>query len=523
MTFRRILRRLLSAGYFPREVPPVITTRAFGLLLARNWKSRPPAFQNNPRSTIPARHSLVRSGPLRRSLLIPNPVSYAALADELASNWVEIERSILLSPFSKSRPVFHHRGGRAFLPLFSRNRLVELRARSRAGRRVLVSTDIARFYASIYTHSIPWALHGKDVAKARRNDDKLTGNRIDRASRNCTGSQTIGIPIGPDSSLVIAELILAAVDRQLQSEFRGCKTFRHMDEYEVAVGSRDQAEEVLASIQRTLGNYELELNPRKTTIDELPTYHEAPWVSVLRTLSIPKHPTAQANSLVRLFDLGFVTAREAPSEPVLRYLTGRAKNTMVDLKNWRLFQHLLLESITAEPGTIPNVMTAILKHKEEHFALDRDAIAETLNGVIGRHAPLGHDNEVAWALWSLMTLKLPVTSDAAEKLSMTNDPVVMLVALHAEASGLTDSNLDKEPWLKAIGDPEAALADEHWLTVYEASNRGWLPIDPNVVLGNESFSFLRRLDVTFYDESAIESPDPTGVPPSTGFAPSFYP
>jgi hypothetical protein len=90
------------------------------------------------------------------------------------------------------------------------------RARSRTASRYLLATDLSQFYPSIYTHSIPWALHTKSVAKAKPNDYSLLGNVLDLAMRNGQDKQTIGIPIGPDTSLVIAEAILSSVDVQLK-------------------------------------------------------------------------------------------------------------------------------------------------------------------------------------------------------------------------------------------------------------------------------------------------------------------
>ena len=43
----------------------------------------------------------------------------------------------------------------------------------------VVHTDISDCYGSIYTHSIAWALHTREVAKNRRNDKNLIGNVID--------------------------------------------------------------------------------------------------------------------------------------------------------------------------------------------------------------------------------------------------------------------------------------------------------------------------------------------------------
>lgn len=63
----------------------------------------------------------------------------------------------------------------------------------RARAPLIVRTDINQFYGSIYTHSIPWALHGKATAKANRSP-ALLGNALDECVRNAQDGQTIGVP-----------------------------------------------------------------------------------------------------------------------------------------------------------------------------------------------------------------------------------------------------------------------------------------------------------------------------------------
>jgi hypothetical protein len=84
----------------------------------------------------------------------------------------------------------------------------------------LIKTDIKNFYPSIYTHSIPWALHGKDFIRtenncSNRNNYNLTGNRLDKLFQNANDGCTNGIPIGPVVSDLIAEIVLSGVDRKL--------------------------------------------------------------------------------------------------------------------------------------------------------------------------------------------------------------------------------------------------------------------------------------------------------------------
>ncbi len=56
-------------------------------------------------------------------------------------------------------------------------------------------TDIIDCYSAIYTHSIPWALHSRTVAKTQRGTE-LLGNEIDFLIREMVYGQTNGIPQG---------------------------------------------------------------------------------------------------------------------------------------------------------------------------------------------------------------------------------------------------------------------------------------------------------------------------------------
>ena len=79
----------------------------------------------------------------------------------------------------------------------------------------VLHTDISGCYGSIYTHSIAWALHDKDHAKAHRSDKELLGNRIDKLIRDTNDGQTNGIPEGSVLMDFIAEIILGYIDSEL--------------------------------------------------------------------------------------------------------------------------------------------------------------------------------------------------------------------------------------------------------------------------------------------------------------------
>src|SRR5690625_7724268 len=75
--------------------------------------------------------------------------------------------------------------------------------------------DIANFYDSIYTHSIEWGFIGREQAKSNRNIDNI-GRELDRLVSRTNSKETAGIPTGPFTSRIISELILDAIDNELE-------------------------------------------------------------------------------------------------------------------------------------------------------------------------------------------------------------------------------------------------------------------------------------------------------------------
>ena len=88
----------------------------------------------------------------------------------------------------------------------------------------LIHIDIANCYGSLYTHSIPWALHGKDkIKKALQNNKKdshLIGNIIDTHLKNISYGQTNGIPQGSVLMDFIAEMVLGYIDSEIDRKIK---------------------------------------------------------------------------------------------------------------------------------------------------------------------------------------------------------------------------------------------------------------------------------------------------------------
>lgn len=113
--------------------------------------------------------------------------------------------------------------------------------------RYMFVTDITNCYGAIYTHTIAWALMGKDKAKEKREKHGLLGNLIDNYIQGMQYGQTNGIPQGSVLSDFIAEIILAYADKELSEKLNAASIsnyhiVRYRDDYRVFCNSKENVE-----------------------------------------------------------------------------------------------------------------------------------------------------------------------------------------------------------------------------------------------------------------------------------------
>jgi hypothetical protein len=497
------LRTLLARGYFPKELP-----RPFGTgSIARCLTSTPvlpgdfgkTAVRGNRLPTAHmAIYSLARGGLVRRPLSICNPLHYFLLCKELVQNWGAIKPRVAGTPLAATAPVFKG-AGRAIDGRCPQGARHELAQGTRVGRRYILQTDINRFYHSIYTHSISWALHDKATAKANRTLG-LLGNKIDYWIRMGQDQQTVGVPIGHDTSLVMAELIMQRCDEALVREVPNLRGHRFIDDYELSFQTRTEAEDAFHVLDRCLADFELALNLKKTKISELPMPFEPAWTTELKVFSFSRNSQfGQAADLNNFFNKAFALHSSNPGESVLSFAIAKLRGMDVDPGNWELFQKLLLLCATPEPATLPYVLEQIITRKNAGAAPLVPALEEVANELIVKHSPLRHSSEVANAAWACLALRLRLHDKAVDAISRCDDSVVALLALDCERHKLVSKPLEKSIWISHM--TQESLYDKHWLLAYEANIKKWLPNTGGVdhVQADVNFRFLKRNKVSFYN------------------------
>ena len=137
----------------------------------------------------------------------------------------------------------------------------------------LFVTDITNCYASIYTHTIAWALLGKEEAGRKRFDKKLWANRMDTYIRWMQSGQSNGIPLGSAVYDFIAEMVLGYADMQLADRLKKegiteYKVLRYRDDYKIFCNSKEHIDKIAFVLQEILADLNFQLNAKKTKMTE---------------------------------------------------------------------------------------------------------------------------------------------------------------------------------------------------------------------------------------------------------------
>ena len=277
---KEIAEWLLKAGFFPEShiLPPTFVSDSLEL------KEKP---YNKEIKKLTRRNLLTISYPKSllssRSFSIQHPYNYHDIVFYLYHNW----ESVLDKLFSEENKIYSYS---IHFPVCNKDKSPQS-SLSRSRHMVyewiqmaendmiqdaihydfLVKTDITNFYHSIYTHSIAWAIDGREEAFLDRDYD-LLGNKIDKLVQYANDARTNGIPVGSALSDLIAEILLCEVDLCVSRKIKDLDfiAVRFKDDYRFLCKDENDGQHFLSVLSDELGKINLMLNERKTTISKLP-------------------------------------------------------------------------------------------------------------------------------------------------------------------------------------------------------------------------------------------------------------
>ncbi len=274
-----LYKGLLAQGLFSEKLPPVFTSESFyqySLSLMQPFSKKDYGF---------VYFDSMRDINIPRALGIPNPMAYQRLCNCLKENWDNIKLHFTEQTKNNSYKIsrIHIRKQANTDMLFKMNYKNWKTDDSPVpdlliGKRYMVSADISTCFPSMYTHSLCWALVGKEHAKTNR-DESLWFNSLDHRCMELRNGETHGFLIGPHASNLLSEIILTVVDKKLSDN--GWEYIRNIDDYTCYVKSHEEAQRFLTDLAAQLRAFDLPLNHKKTKVEELPVASTKHWVRQL--------------------------------------------------------------------------------------------------------------------------------------------------------------------------------------------------------------------------------------------------
>lgn len=454
---------MLDKGFYPVELPPPFKTRNFS-----NVKDslRPP---NNYFGSTTFFDGATFRGPLRTFGVI-NPASYLLLSRFIAEHWSDISGVFDLSRCSGTRPTFP--------PLGAEGRAIEtasLASKRKSQRHlasvypVILGLDINRFYGSIYTHSVPWSVLGKQEAKKRHRNRTLQGHwsdTLDKLVRNCNQQQTVGIPIGPDTSRIISELILSRIDAELTSVGSGLASpqiYHNIDDYQIGCMALGESENAQSRFVRTISRYELRLNDFKTSVDHGLSFAPSNFQRHFDCLDQQR----DRNFVEHFFEILYAQVPLHPNTNVLGYAIKRFARNLARNKERGLVREYLQRLVFAVPHQARWILPLLL-------GIYR---AEGLNAEVRRIIGWGIEtcvrrNDVGsllWFLYAAIFLDMRLAGALCNLCIGMSNELVDLVLYHGRSAGLFSFNLSEMRSRYRSND----FGSSAWLPIYEVGRRGW--------------------------------------------------
>jgi RNA-directed DNA polymerase len=227
----------------------------------------------------------------------------------------------------------------------------------------VLHSDISDCYGSIYTHSIAWALHTKEIGKQERKNKSLVGNIIDKHLQDMSLGQTNGIPQGSVLMDFIAEMVLGFADLELSkrinnSSITDYKIIRYRDDYRVFTNNPQDAELIMKFITEILIELGMKLNTQKTLISYNVVRDSIKQDKLFWLITKKKTYTLQEHLLL-INELATKFTNSGSLNKALSKFFNRLKKTTETKQNIKVLISILVDIAYKNPRTYP-ICSAIL-------------------------------------------------------------------------------------------------------------------------------------------------------------------
>ena len=500
---------LLRRGYFPENLPPPFTSEEVADFF-QQYPRQKEYIENKESPLRAATYNASKRRLSRRIFSTVHPVTAYNTAKFVDEYWEKITKFFSKSKASYSIPVYDNNAdpnkhGRALL-VNSYFRLEQEKIRRLSSYRYIASTDIARFYHSIYTHSIPWAYHGKVKAKKVRSTDSsdVFFNKADELIRNGQDGQTVGIPVGPDMSRVFAEIIGAAIDEKFQrraDEYEH-QILRHVDDIWIGTNSHSDAEMLLTYYREAVREFELDINEYKTGIYSENFSFTDYWLTELSEKLEIAVSISESQAKMRLrsaLEYAFQMTVKRNDDGIIKYVLRYIDQNKLSETHWDIIEPFLKRSVVHFGHTIDYVARILAWRYLRKDDLDVDKWIPIMSKLLDSHGRLGNDSEVCWAIYLHQLLKRKIDESIGIRIVENCGPLSLVALLNCVDSRLVSASLlqNAQQRLKTETD-----SGRYWPVFLEWNTKQWSK-HQSVRLKNDVIQKLSDFDAHIYDPGTL--------------------
>lgn len=490
-----LLEGLLGFGLFADKLPGVFSSEAF----YNYCKSKSfPKFEQKGHDYI--RYETTRNTNIPRLISIPNPFAYSNLCKHISEHWVELRNVYKEATSNQNYKVsqIHIQKLKNKKHLFEMNKhytdkdssLSMYLDKLQIKKRVRVSADISNCFPSIYSHSLPWAIVGKDIAKKSKDNRTLWYNVLDYFVRNIKNEETNGLLIGPHSSNLLSELVLCRIDQDLAPKY---KYIRNIDDFTCYVNSDDEAERFLLDLNASLKKYELSLNTKKTEIIKLPVSSTSDWVGTLNSFYIENDYTKNKKVVFKFqrlkayLDLVISLANSTNNQSVYAYATKTISNTYLGKRALSYYINTIHHLVCLHPYLVHWLEEFVF----ETFGISKEIIKDIAQSVYEVGISRRIYESCSFAIYWAIKYGFALSSNHIEDSFASEDCVFMLLSYiktTKEKGKIKEGKkLFKEKAKSLIND-----TDRYWLFIYEVLPKTDLPNGEFRTIKDKKVSFVKN-------------------------------
>ena len=458
-----IYEGLLAYGLFAEQLPPIFTGKPFFDYCQTNNPSFP------AENTGFVFYENMRNLNVPRSIGIPNPASYQRLCKFISEQWAELQ-----SHFQNTTAGDIYKVSRIHIRKMENNPcLFQMNYNNwridgtpepdlLIGSKYLVKADISNCFPSIYTHSLSWALVGKDVAKHNQNDHSLWYNILDYHTRNLHDGETHGLIIGPHVSNLLSEIILTKVDQALNS--KGYKYTRNIDDYSCYVKTHQDGQAFLVALNQQLRYYGLTLNHRKTLIAELPSAAVEQWVRRINAFTaFDLKNTMNYKEVQAYLDLAVELMKEnGENSAVLKYAIKVLSNKKLSANA----KEYCVKTILHFALIYPYLVTLLDKYVFETFAVETSIISEFSKQLIMNGNKSKNYEEMCFAIFFAIKYDFQITGTQFANLKDCSHCILLLLGYLY--SGKQKDKAEIKLYKNFAESLKQTETNAYWLFIYEA-------------------------------------------------------